>query len=267
MRVLVIGCGSIGARHVRNLRQLGVQVDAWDINRAALDAIQPELGGHEDGAGHTAVLICTPADTHGFMARRLLAEGYRGPLFVEKPLVTTLADAEIFRTWPHPVQMVGYNWRFHSDVEACRAFLESGSAVEFRCNTDMRTWPGASRDGDPWLECSHEVDLALSWLGPATEFSAVDGDDQHALHLRHTRGSSTIVVNSAVTMPSRTIEIWNDGRDVKAMLGLDAQLDRSYVREMEIFLRCVREQLEPSCTFKDGLAVVELIEQARKAAA
>lgn len=39
-RFLVIGCGSIGERHIKNLRSLGQEVWVWDINPERLKSIQ-----------------------------------------------------------------------------------------------------------------------------------------------------------------------------------------------------------------------------------
>jgi predicted dehydrogenase len=161
MRVAIFGGGSIGARHAMNLRNSGVLTCVLDVDPTRGAA--PEMF---DPRWPDAVIIATPAATHEAVATTLLACGYSGPLFVEKPLALRSA-APVFRDWPHPVTMVGYNWRFHPEVAPLSALLASGGTLHLDMRTDIAKWPGAAYS-DPLLECSHEVDLAYAWLGAPT---------------------------------------------------------------------------------------------------
>ncbi|CAI9832229.1 Oxidoreductase domain-containing protein [Nitrosopumilaceae archaeon] len=100
LKILVLGCGSIGGRHARNAKSLGVAdlvlVDP-DLDRAA--RLAAELGtdlvyaDYREAARKNpdldAALICTPSSMHVkpaiFFARR------RVSLFIEKPLSDGLA--------------------------------------------------------------------------------------------------------------------------------------------------------------------------------
>src|SRR4051812_6503503 len=102
---------------------MGHDVDRFDVD--AQRGCSPA-----DFTSADAALICTPASTHEYMAQLLLAIGYRGPLFVEKPLtLPEYPKASVFRTWPHPVTMVGYNWRFHPEVAPLAVIARRGSTV------------------------------------------------------------------------------------------------------------------------------------------
>ena len=168
----IVGCGSIGARHARNAKALGVEhllIADKDFERAR--ALASELGCmaegiaygtstgrcYADGAG--AVMVATPAHTHAVVAKELQTNGYRGPLFVEKPLAASVDECAVFTAWPNIIQ-VGYNWRFNQDVLAFIAAhpLDRLAWGYLRCDTDIRRWPGANY-GAPLLECSHEIDL------------------------------------------------------------------------------------------------------------
>ncbi len=100
-RVLVIGTGSIGERHVRCFLETSrADVSICERNRelAATVARRYGLEGawsdfdealeHE----HDAAVICTPADGHVAIARRLVARGIH--VLVEKPLSTALDGTE-----------------------------------------------------------------------------------------------------------------------------------------------------------------------------
>jgi len=294
VKVLVIGCGSIGRRHIANLRALGHDVQITDVDPEAVARVNEEPGwtasttdltleaaqGTSPFASCDAVMICTPAATHAAVARQIYLEGYRGPLFVEKPLVLDLESAEIFRTWPHPVTQVGYNWRFHPDIRPLMAIPSAGVSLHLDCRTNIAHWPG--RDyADPWLECSHEIDLACAWLGDPTSVVSgpfIDpGDDTLMLggfvQMQHPdRSDSLIDLRWAHQgRPEREYHVFRrDGsrhRLIPAIHPDAAGLQMSYHDELAHFLDAVHLGVATMCPFSDGLRVVGICEHARRMAA
>src|SRR5580765_6289181 len=93
----VVGCGSIGRRHLRNLRCLGVRrVIAVDTDGQRLATAAGELGGvlttcsSVDEAlaqGARAIIVAVPPYLHVGFARAAVAAG--ADVFVEKPLSHT----------------------------------------------------------------------------------------------------------------------------------------------------------------------------------
>ena len=92
-RALVIGCGSIGRRHARNLKSLGVQeLGFCDTSAEALKLCCDELNGEAFSDYEHAlqvfrpdlVLICTPPVYH--VEAGLAALRARAHVFIEKPL-------------------------------------------------------------------------------------------------------------------------------------------------------------------------------------
>lgn len=192
---LVVGCGSIGLRHLRNLQALGagalLAFDPTADAREAAAAIGARAFDSLDAALDAApalVLICTPPHVHVRDARRAVAAG--ADVFIEKPvdiaatpeLDALIAEAEAGKR----IAAVGYNLRCHRGLRAVRSALQSGAIgapllfdVEFgsylpdwRPGRDYRQNYGARRDqgGGILLDASHEVDY-LRWL--AGEASAV----------------------------------------------------------------------------------------------
>src|SRR5205085_1854910 len=95
--ILVVGCGSIGERHLRCLQRTGrSEVAACDNNPALLQRItgQYHVAGFADLNAALAsrrfdgVVICTPAHTHLGIASKALQHG--AGLLIEKPLSTGL---------------------------------------------------------------------------------------------------------------------------------------------------------------------------------
>ncbi len=225
MHLLVVGCGSVGRRHLGNLATLGAaQLSAVD---ARADRLQ-EASGHVPGLQTYSsldqvlvsndldgVLICTPPHLHIPMARKVAERGLNQLL--EKPLAHNLDGVdELMATldsrgvWA----MVGYSMRFHPGVLAVRGAVESGvlgSVLGVRAEVgqylpdwhpheDYRRWymSHESQGGGALLDLSHEIDYLRWILGEVTEVSAavghvsdleLDTDDLSELILRFENGA------------------------------------------------------------------------------
>jgi predicted dehydrogenase len=199
--VLVVGSGSIGRRHLRNLRALGFQrLAACDLDRARLDPVVAELGiqpftGFEaalDAARPDLVFVCTPPVSHVSLALRAVRSGAH--VFVEKPLSNTLdgvddliAEAE---AGGRTVQ-VGYNMRYHPGLGILRQMLADrviGRVLWVQAEVgqylpDWRPWQDyrrsytASREmgGGAILDASHELDYTMWLFGKPVEVACMAG--------------------------------------------------------------------------------------------
>lgn len=232
-----------------------------------------------------AVVIATPIATHV----ALLAEaGARSvPVFIEKPLALSVADAPevgIASDFDGVVTQVGYNWRFHPFVCAFKQKMRElgrARAASIWVAADMRTWPGTNY-ADALLECSHEIDLALDLFGPAElgPVMPVKRDamrDAWRLELHHETGCRTIVTIAGLApKPMRGLRALFDeyegGYDVPPDDPRTAEaLDISYARELRYFLDVVAGNTPPDyegsprpAVLADGLAVLRVIDRARE---
>ncbi|MGC8669235.1 MAG: Gfo/Idh/MocA family protein [Chthonomonadales bacterium] len=195
-RFLVIGCGSIGRRHMRNLRALRAGVlFAWDpdptqlgsaceeVSAQAVPSLQAGLEAEPD-----ACFICSPTALHS--AQVQMAASY-SHLFVEKPLAADAAsarDAAAAVRVHHRICLVACNLRFHPGVVALREALEEGQVghplivqaefgsylPDWRPWQDYRSSYSARRElgGGILLDAIHELDL-VRWL--AGELTLVQG--------------------------------------------------------------------------------------------
>lgn len=135
--ILVIGCGSIGERHLRTFLATGrADVVACD-NRAeiraqmtsryqvtTIDTWQEALAGKQIDA----VVIATPAPLHVDMALQCLQAGKH--VLIEKPLSTTWDGIESLisaRNRSGKFVGVGYVLHFVPALQAARRWLESGA--------------------------------------------------------------------------------------------------------------------------------------------
>ncbi len=135
--VLIIGCGSIGERHLRNFKETGrCQVIGCD-NRPAILADMAEKYQVETSADWkqamenpacNAVVICTPAPSHVSIATEVLKAGSH--CLIEKPLSLNL-DGMDELTAAHQasdrVCHVAYVNHSRHEPRAAKAFLDSGA--------------------------------------------------------------------------------------------------------------------------------------------
>ena len=200
MRFTVLGAGSIGSRHIRNLIELGVaatDITAIDPRQDALDAL-PVTGKREaeydDVRAAEALLICTPAGLHRDDLATAIVEQI--PFFVEKPAVLRVADlpdglCTAANRIPH---LVACNMRFRPEVSAVLEFALTvpHARAAFTIQTDMTRWPGEY--GHELFECCHEIDLAMQSLGggPVTVDEA-SNKFQWLLRLENAHGRVALV--------------------------------------------------------------------------
>jgi predicted dehydrogenase len=258
MRIGIVGLGSIGLRHAENLHRLEQSVLGYDVAAKAWHL--PRAASLAEFTRCEAVLICTPAHTHGRVARDLQAHGYSGPLFVEKPIACSRDDADVFATWPNRCTMVGYQSRFHPLLVGAK--VEHAPLVGgcFRLACDMREWPGASY-GSPLLECSHEIDLAL-WLGaPASVTHAEANGDRYTLTLGRewrvdieTRHEGYYRRWDAFSADNGFSFMFSNPWDV-------TDCGRVYISEMEHFIERVQRGEATRTPFADGLRALDVCAQ------
>lgn len=196
-RVLVIGAGSIGERHIRCfLATRRAQVAVCEVNAQLCQNIAERYRAAgaftslEEGldAGAEVVVICTPAPLHIPMARAAVRTGAH--VFIEKPLSTNhdgitelLAEVQAQRV----VAGVAYVYRAHPALAAMREAIQDGRIGEpvevvAQCGqhfplyrpayrsiyyNDRATGGGAVQDA-----LTHIINAAEWLVGPVTRLAA-----------------------------------------------------------------------------------------------
>ena len=176
MRVLLIGLGRWGEKHLRVLRDLGAEVWVADVSperlawaaRQGVDTAQA-VPDYRAALPHVeAVDIVTPADNHLALATRCLDAGR--DCFIEKPMTLTVAEgrtlAERGRAAKRLLQ-VGHIFRFHPVTDCLRAALDAGRIGAVRYATGR--FAGFKRPrmdvGVTQTDGIHYFDLFASLLG------------------------------------------------------------------------------------------------------
>ena len=93
-RIAIVGCGSIGSRHINNLLAMGYQdLVAVEPRSMPHDERVPIVSMLEDLGSWdlTHALICSPPEFHYRHARYFINRGVR--TFIEKPMTMTAMEA------------------------------------------------------------------------------------------------------------------------------------------------------------------------------
>lgn len=189
MRFLIVGLGSIGERHLKNLFSIGESdIIGVEIDKNRRNYIRKEykidvFQNLEDALNQKpdACFICTPPVLHIPIALEAAKAGCN--LFIEKPLAHDISDdltkLEGIIEKKNLTCMVGYNQRFNKGILRLKEISENkvfGNIVYIRAEVGQdlpswRPWQDYRRSytakkemgGGIILESSHEIDYTL-WL-------------------------------------------------------------------------------------------------------
>ena len=295
LRALVIGYGSIGARHARILEGMGLAVCVVSRRgEAGGRPVFPSLAQGLAAAHFDYVVIATETSQHADALDRLAQSGFDGAVLVEKPLQAAPAPLPHCR-FRHAG--VGYNLRFHPAVEALRVALAGGSAeiANFHIGQWLDDWrPGrpaasvysasAATGGGVLRDLSHELDM-IAWLfGPWKSVAAiggrlsnvtVDADDGWGILLSCERCPVvTLNMNCLDRRGRRQITVQGQSRTfhadlVEHSLTCDTEVRNFSVTRDHTYAAMHKAMLEASpevCSIPEGLDTVKLIAAIEQAA-
>lgn len=198
MKVLVVGVGSIGTRHMQNLVELGHEVYAVDLNSEKLDEIKHISNGifHSLTEALNAIdpdiaFICTFSNAHIEPAIECAKAGCH--LFIEKPLSLNLDGVyDLIRIIEdmNLISMVGCNMRFHPAISYIHNIIETDSAfskklwsgLEFgyylpfaKVDYESNYMAKRSMGGNLIFDVIHELDYAVWFFGDPTNVFCAKG--------------------------------------------------------------------------------------------
>jgi predicted dehydrogenase len=299
MLVGILGFGSIGMRHGRNLMDLGHQVIFHDPD--VLGSVNRDWLIEQSDA----VIIATPTKIHGPDLMDVLQAGKH--VLVEKPIgydcppfiAGLITGAKTKKK--DLVIATGFNLRFHDCVKKAKELVDSGllgkvQGADFvvRQRNDK---PAYLRDGVIRNWASHEIDLARHLLGniyvEGCRTCSTDGNDETAvmdLIAIDADEASVRLIADYLTSPEVrkfTIE-GSDGvivcdlvkREVGWGLGWDDfsgkkdhqyiaadSFDDNYVDELRAFFNAIEgKDAGPLADGYDGVAALQVVMDAREKA-
>jgi predicted dehydrogenase len=242
LKILVIGLGSIGRRHLKHLQSVGnIELAAFRTNkgeRKEASGIQ-EFFSLEEALSYKpdGVIISNPTSIHAEAALPFLKTGAK--VLIEKPIADSCLSAKDLE--PHSSQIrVAYCMRFAPMVQKLTEIFEREAPfkVSFKRSFYLPKWhPYADYKkeytarkelgGGVIRTLSHEIDLACYWFGEPASITGVtdrlssldiDTDDFAFFTLKAKSGArinfeldffSPININEGEAFTSRGKYFWN----------------------------------------------------------
>ncbi len=195
--ILVVGSGSVGKRHARNLAALGFAISAVDprpdrrremASEVDLKASYADEAEAMAAARFDGVVIASPPRFHVDQSISALEQGI--PVLLEKPaspdLDSALRLADAVRRAKAPL-LLGYTWRWWPPLSEVKKLLQDGAVghlhyVQFYMSAHLADWHPWERyqdffmakrelGGGALLDESHWIDLMLWFFGLPAEVS------------------------------------------------------------------------------------------------
>lgn len=200
MKILIAGLGSIGRRHLNNIKTLFPDCEIIALRHSQTNQSESIPGLNYNVYTLSEAIefkpdiafLTNPSPFHIPIAKGLAEEGIH--LFIEKPLSDDLIGIyDFFQVCKSKriKVMVGYNLRFRKSLTALKKTLRSGLIgtiisyrvevgqylPDWRIETDYRNSVSAKRalGGGALLELSHEIDYTRWLLGDFDTVSALTG--------------------------------------------------------------------------------------------
>lgn len=314
-RIAIVGLGSIGRRHIRTISSSEPDIEIvavrhqnrqpWTEESLVSVVVPNHLEALNNGVD--AAIICSPASHHARDAWSYLNAGL--PVLIEKPVAVSEADASLLtKNFPtRPPLLVGYTFRYSDGVNLITQWLASGQSgriidahfiarsflPDWRPGQDYRSTVSAVSElgGGVLLELSHEIDMALAFLGPFIRLSAklsssgtldIEVEDTAYLRLQSSQGVPVeINLDFHSRVPLRVVSIrgekeslsWDlltNSAEITSQSGAafkislnDSRHDH-FSRQLEHFLECANARETPRVTLQNGVNVLRMVDAARR---
>lgn len=199
-KFLFAGCGSIGRRHIRNLKDLiDCEILAYRVRNEDLGVFEKQyaIRSYYDldealNQNPDAVFVTNPTSCHLAVALKAAQRGCH--LFIEKPISHNLEQVDDFiRLCEHKklIVLLGYKMRFHKSIRLIKGFIDRGALG--KVITARSHYGGYLPDWHPWedyrrlysarkelgggiiLDATHELDYLYWLLGDAVEVKSFHG--------------------------------------------------------------------------------------------
>ena len=196
--ILIIGLGSIGARHFEIIKQLRPEINIYLLRRKKSKRNNLEKSANKIfydiqealKANLDAVIISSPSSMHINQAISFLDLNI--PIFIEKPISNNLEDFLKFKRLAkkkNSLILVGYVLRYSKILNEYKKLIKENTIgkhiyIDIKCSSFLPDWrenidyknsvsSKNSLGGGVLLELSHELDYANWLFGPFIELKAI----------------------------------------------------------------------------------------------
>lgn len=235
MRLGVIGLGSIGLRHIKNIKNLGIEVVGYDIDKKKLSDLRKlniEYFNNKKKfySSIDAGIIASPSEYHLREMSTLIDNNKH--CFVEKPMSHELIETSKLINLAKKKKLiiqVGHNLRFNPAVKFAKELINNHKIGEILwsrsiCSSYLPSWrkkydylnsyTNKKKSGGVIFDLIHEIDLVYHLFGPGKILNSVTRnsktlglkvEDIANITIQHNKGHHSNLHLDFVTRPKKRI--------------------------------------------------------------
>ncbi len=302
MKIALIGCGNWGKFILRDLLTLGAEVQVVarsesSINNARELGITDIVSTISELTYPQGIIVATTISSHYSVIEEVAEYFPNIPIFCEKPLTNSYAEAKkLLAQYPNNIFVMD-KWRYHQGVIALRDLYQSGEYGALKAIYTTRLSMSNPHMGDDpvWVLLPHDLSILneiLGFIPPARSAQAIIYQDQFE-SLSCQLGDKPWVqidVSARSTKRERRMELRFEQHILVLTDGYANQIEvytwdpkeqsinpnvefisfkeeMPLLAELEAFVNYLNNKGEkPKSSLKDGVLVVERIEELMKLA-
>jgi predicted dehydrogenase len=298
MKIVIIGLGSIGKRHVQAIQQIHPDASIYAVRSKADAAVTEGVFNiyslAEIDFEPDFFIISNPTIEHEQTLRAVAA--FKVPLFIEKPVLHQLAAIEELKKSISSFTYIACNLRFFESIQFLKNYLQinavqaqevsiyCGSYLpDWRPNVDFKTIYSANENqgGGVHLDLIHELDYCVYLFGmPAksTHFwkknssLGINAIDSAHYVFEYETFLANITLNYFRRDAKRTLEIvtpystivlnllTNTVTENGLVLFQSAQTSvDTYLKQMQYFLTEINQNRQPMNNFDEACSILALV--------
>ena len=290
----LLGGGIWGRKILRDLVALGAAVTVFEplagrhAELAELGAVAVRADFPAPGDDFAGFVVATPSTTHRAVLERLLP--LDRPIFLEKPLTTTLADAEALARLDVSRVFLMHVWRYHPGIMALAEVARTRVLGELKGIRSVRAnWTSPRGDTDAlWNLAVHDLTIARAILGYLPEpraalaerhggvirsFQAFLGEEPYLSlevsnrYERKVREVRLHCTGGVAVLPSvdadHVLLVYGDDRSDPGEVRREKRVfggESALVAELREFLGYLGGGAAPRCGFGEGLEVIRMLD-------
>ncbi|MGE7999183.1 Gfo/Idh/MocA family protein [Lysinibacillus sp. NPDC093190] len=292
MKGLVIGYGSIGQRHARILREMGLEVSIVSRRPIREQNSYKKLESALQSNNYDYIVIANETMSHIETLKNILDNRYTGNILVEKPLFAKMESI----SFNESQTFVAYNLRFHPLIKQLKTMLYNEEIISvnayagqylpsWRPNTNYTKSYSAYREqgGGVLRDLSHELDYLTTlfgeWHSLIAKMDKISNLNIHSEDYVHISYKTKQKVHVSVELNyldritqryvivqtnNKTIKIdfINNSINCNGEIEQLAKIDKDYTYRKQH--EAVLNGSSLCCSFKEGLNIVKMIEKVEK---
>jgi predicted dehydrogenase len=291
--ILLVGCGIWGQKILHELVVENCRVAVVDEDQE-IKTIALKIGATTfyeklpSAMDYDGIVVATPSSHHREILEELVV--FRIPIFIEKPLCTSYADARILNDLPFEHIYVMHVWMYHPGVLGLARLAEEGQIGDLLSIKSIRAnWTSPRKDTDSiWNLSPHDLTIAKTILGyfPEPKAAAIEyhqgiargmtailGDrpfchfevsNRYERKLREIRIHGTDGVAMLERESSKSIQLFkgdhNTEWDQVERIRIDLPEYSALQAEIKEFLSFLKGGSPPRSDIKEGVEVIRIID-------